>query len=533
MRDLYCKHLINAVSNSFDGVPIHSTAYTHDLLSRRTNIVMTAPSGTSTLACSYNARSEVTGVTIDTNEYAYIYDNIGNSLYTSLNAATNAYTVNNLNQYSSLQPKDPQPINLSYDLDGNMITNGIWSFTYDAENRMIAAYSNDTLLASNIYDHLSRRIAKNVFEITQSGTNAIRQFSFIYDGWNLIHERVAHTNGTVDEIEYVWGLDLSGTMQGASGAGGLLYEKRNGVVYIPCYDANGNITAYVDTNGTVRAYRQFDAFGNTVAKGGDMVDVFHCWFSTKYLDHDTGLYYYGYRYYSPMLQRWLNRDPIEEEGGQNLYGFCGNDSICNADRLGDSYGNPPSQKQKFAPDITAAVIATLADIENKFKRNWTLDQKCKACFTLFLDSVYGWDILPLYRLGYNNVQDFAETAKASDGEFVVQFNRKVYHASAVNYAMWGKANRLCSDQFGLALDFWNLGTALGLVTVKKTLSNFMAQMHEAHAFTIYGYTGRLPPVVKMPWVGRPSGFGEASGFVGPPQPYEWRWRPFEHPDDTL
>jgi len=127
VRDPYRRNLINAISNSFDGVSVHSTAYSHDLLSRRTNIVMTAPSGTSTLACSYNARSEVTGVTIDTNDYAYIYDNIGNSLYTSLNAATNAYSVNNLNQYSSLQPKDLQPINLSYDLDGNMLTNGVWS----------------------------------------------------------------------------------------------------------------------------------------------------------------------------------------------------------------------------------------------------------------------------------------------------------------------------------------------------------------------------------------------------------------------
>jgi RHS repeat-associated protein len=156
----------------------------------------------------------------------------------------------------------------------------------------------------------------------------------VYDGWNLIHERVAHTNGTVDEIEYVWGLDLSGSLQGAGGVGGLLYEKRNGNIFIPCYDANGNITAYVETNGTVRAYRQFDAFGNTIAKGGDMVDIFHFWFSTKYLDHDTGLYYYGYRYYSPMLQRWINRDPIGESGGVNLYGFVGNEVLSQIDFLG-------------------------------------------------------------------------------------------------------------------------------------------------------------------------------------------------------
>ena len=42
---------------------------------------------------------------------------------------------------------------------------------------------------------------------------------------------------------------------------------------------------------------------------------------------ETGLYYYGYRFYSPQLMRWLNRDPIGVRGGLNLYGFCRNNSL--------------------------------------------------------------------------------------------------------------------------------------------------------------------------------------------------------------
>ena len=57
-------------------------------------------------------------------------------------------------------------------------------------------------------------------------------------------------------------------------------------------------------------------------------------FSTKYLDEETGLYYYGYRYYSPELGRWVSRDPIEETGGLNLYEFCGNDGVGKVDGLG-------------------------------------------------------------------------------------------------------------------------------------------------------------------------------------------------------
>jgi len=48
----------------------------------------------------------------------------------------------------------------------------------------------------------------------------------------------------------------------------------------------------------------------------------------------TGLYYYGYRWYAPNLQRWVNRDPIQEEGGINLYRFAQNDSVNFVDLFG-------------------------------------------------------------------------------------------------------------------------------------------------------------------------------------------------------
>ena len=61
----------------------------------------------------------------------------------------------------------------------------------------------------------------------------------------------------------------------------------------------------------------------------------------------TGLYYYGRGFYSPSLMRWINRDPIEEEGGLNLYGFCGNSAVSFYDALGlyrliyHKFGAPP------------------------------------------------------------------------------------------------------------------------------------------------------------------------------------------------
>jgi len=62
--------------------------------------------------------------------------------------------------------------------------------------------------------------------------------------------------------------------------------------------------------------------------------------ATKVLHHrnrkpkTTGVTFYTYRYYDPVTGRWPSRDPIEEEGGVNLYGFVGNDGVGNIDLLG-------------------------------------------------------------------------------------------------------------------------------------------------------------------------------------------------------
>ena len=61
-------------------------------------------------------------------------------------------------------------------------------------------------------------------------------------------------------------------------------------------------------------------------------------FSTKFYDGETGLIDFGHRFYSPSQGRFLGRDPIEEQGGLNLYGFCGNDGINQWDYLGNIPG---------------------------------------------------------------------------------------------------------------------------------------------------------------------------------------------------
>jgi len=57
-------------------------------------------------------------------------------------------------------------------------------------------------------------------------------------------------------------------------------------------------------------------------------------FSTKYQDDETGLCYYGYRYFDPSTGRWINRDPVQERGGIDLYTFLNNNALIHVDKLG-------------------------------------------------------------------------------------------------------------------------------------------------------------------------------------------------------
>jgi RHS repeat-associated protein len=86
------------------------------------------------------------------------------------------------------------------------------------------------------------------------------------------------------------------------------------------------------TDGQVSAKYKYDPFGNSIGQFDSINNPFR--FSTKAFDYLTQLYYYGYRYYSPRLGRWVTRDPIGEDGGENLYAFLGNNTFNNIDPIG-------------------------------------------------------------------------------------------------------------------------------------------------------------------------------------------------------
>ena len=218
--------------------------------------------------------------------------------------------------------------NLGYSPDGGLVSFGEFDYVYDSASRLTEVWSNGARVVENQYDALDRRVIKRTPDATHT---------FVYDGWLLMVERVERSNGMLEQIDYWWGKDVSGTLDGAGGIGGLLYLRKNGCdVYVPLYDGHGNVVQYVNSQGAIVASYAYDAFGNTVQKSGVKADELKMRFSTKYHDDEAGLYYFGRRFYSPRIARWLTRDPIEEDGGLNLYAYCGNDAVGWIDPYGEN-----------------------------------------------------------------------------------------------------------------------------------------------------------------------------------------------------
>jgi RHS repeat-associated protein len=236
----------------------------------------------------------------------------------------------------------------NYDPDGNLLNDGRWTNTWDAENRLITQTTTPLAAAAgvprckveNTYDWQSRRIRKKVSSSTDGTTwTVVSDERFVYERWNQLAVFTVTGSTLIVKESNLWGLDLSGTLQGAGGVSGLLSVTINNqpstINLFPAYDGNGNIIAWTDSNGVTKQRIDYDPFGNVVTREGVSGFIAPAWgFSTKYQDKETGLLYYGYRYYDPVTGRWLSKDPIEEAGGINLYGFSGNDGVNRFDIIG-------------------------------------------------------------------------------------------------------------------------------------------------------------------------------------------------------
>lgn len=231
-------------------------------------------------------------------------------------SATNAVNVN--------LPESPSYV---YDANGNLTSDGTKGYEYDDENQLTRITVTNAWKSEFSYDGKMRRRVRKEFTWTGGAWVLTEEVRYVYDGKLVIEER---DGSNVPLVTFTRGNGLSGGIHKAGGIGGLLGRTARGATNSHAFyhaDGNGNVTVMLDASQSVVARYLYDPFGQAIAQWGPLATENLYRFSSKEAHERSGLVYYLYRYYAPHLQRWMNRDPIGEIGGINIYSFCNNDSV--------------------------------------------------------------------------------------------------------------------------------------------------------------------------------------------------------------
>ena len=294
---------------------------------------------TNALTVAGTTTSQATSVTVNSTpaflyaDYTFASSNSftladGNNTFTAIasdsfgRGDTNALTINL-----------PATNSCSYDLNGNLLGVGTRTFDYDDENQLIRVTETNAWKSEFTYDGRMRRRIRKEFTWQYSSWIQTNEVHYVYDGNVVVQER--DTNN-LPIVTYTRGRDLSGSLQGAGGIGGLLArrDRTTGATAFYHSDGSGNVTALSDSLQLVVARYVYDSFGNILSMSGALAAANLYRFSSKETHINSGMAYYLYRFYDPNLQRWSNRDPLSEIGGNNLYAFCANSPVNSIDTDG-------------------------------------------------------------------------------------------------------------------------------------------------------------------------------------------------------
>jgi RHS repeat-associated protein len=209
--------------------------------------------------------------------------------------------------------------------NGNIVNDGTRILKFDALNRLVqvnSAASPTTIWAVYTYDALGRRVAKTVTNGGLPNNSALNGTTYYrYDGMRIIQD----DSGSSTIAQYVWGIYIDELIQ---------RKMPSGPFYLLSDLLTGASALTNSSGGIVEAY-DTDAYGNTICYSGPGTDGIwftnddvtttnpqNCYiFTERQFDPETQIYYYRARYYSPLLGRFVNRDPIDYEDSLNTYEY--------------------------------------------------------------------------------------------------------------------------------------------------------------------------------------------------------------------
>lgn len=243
--------------------------------------------------CRYNEIGNIVEKIIDGTTTSYQYDEQNRLLY-----KTNTFQ-------DKLETCDTLPC--IYNDSGNLIQKKNTRYIYDQDNRLMEVINEDMIVFFT-YDEYNRRVSKRVY--TRAGN---------YEQTYLYFENIPiaiFRNGMLEQLA-IPGANRFGSISQA------IAIETASAIYAPIYDIQWNISKLIDIKTREIYHFDIDPFGKNLHK---QLPITPWLFATKEYDFETGLVYFGHRYYDPSIQRWLSKDPLYQDMN-NLYTYCFNNPL--------------------------------------------------------------------------------------------------------------------------------------------------------------------------------------------------------------
>ena len=451
---------------------------------------------------------------------------------------------------------DTPPV-FTYDAAGNMTSDGKNNYAWNDEDRLASVTPvfprQGDLKLTYAYDYQGRRVYTDRYTFSalpgSGGTPAAggswaaasRTF-YQYQGWNVVGSTLLNFGSggfttPAGSTAYAWGVDLSGSLQGAGGVGGLLAMRDGaGALAEYHYDFNGNVVGLADpASPQLLAEYTYDPFGKRLSASGPLAAANPFRFSTK-IEEETGWNYYGYRFYAPEIGRWPSRDPIGERGGVNFYIFLNNRVATYVDILGrEAYPGlgpiPPISGGVWNP-IQDYVDGEVDDSDaNPHEKEWA---RVHLCCGKVATKMNGKLKRAFVEAGYNNKgapgvwNDGLEDLDGTSVNAVLHCALTCAMASSIwcskeDVAGFGVAHETGNQQNSLkdmTMDLYNNAVGLELSENGQTISECIRKCEQA------AHNDRLRWYNKLePWALNPDGLAIDPNYN--PDDYANFWPPTE------